>query len=194
MTQDGSGESDARGRDAGRRVLLGHILGAHGIRGAVLVRSYTAEPEAIADYGPLEDDARGARFELAVEGATAKGLICRVRGIGDRTQAEALKGIGLHVARDRLPPAEDGEYYHADLIGLAAVTDAGAPLGTVASVSNFGAGDILEVRREGEARTVLYPMTEAVVRRVDVAGGVIVLSPPDEVDAGDQDAAQSDDA
>ena len=186
MTRDSGGSQ--------RRVLLGHIVGAHGVRGAVLVRSYTAEPEAIAGYGPLEDEAGAARFTLAVEGATAKGLICRVAGVADRTQAEALKGVALYVPRGRLPPPDEGEYYHADLIGLAAVTEAGAPLGRVVSVANYGAGDILEVRAEGESRTVLYPMTEAVVRRVDVAGDVIVLAPPDEVEAGDKDADAGDEA
>ena len=191
MTQSRTDE-----KNSGQRVLLGHIAGAHGIRGAVLVRSYTAEPEAIGDYGPLENEDGTAHFTLSVEGATAKGLICRVDGVQDRTQAEKLKNVALYVARDRLPPPEEGEYYHADLIGLAAVTEAGDALGTVIAVPNYGAGDILEVRTEGVARTALYPMTEAVVRRVDVAGGVIVLSPPEEVDAGDQDAAagQDDDA
>lgn len=178
------------GEGSGRRVLLGHITGAHGIRGAVLVRSHTAEPEAIADYGPLDGEAGDARYVLTVEGATAKGLICRVEGVADRTAAERLKGVALYVARDRLPPAEEGEYYHADLVGLVATTDAGAQLGTVIAVANYGAGDILEVRAAGESRTALYPMTEAVVRRVDVAAGVVVLAPPDEVDAGDAAAAE----
>lgn len=183
MTQDSSSK---------RRVLLGHIAGAHGIRGAVLVRSYTAEPEAIAGYGPLESEAGGAFFTLIVEGATAKGLICRIEGVSDRTQAETLKGVALYVDRDRLPPADEGEYYHADLIGLRAVTEAGAPLGTVVAVLNYGAGDIMEVRPDGASRTALYLMTEDIVRRIDLAGGVIVLAPPDEVDAGDEGAAEPD--
>lgn len=190
MTQDGG----SVGGGSQQRVLLGHVLGAHGIRGAVLVRSYTAEPEAIAAYGPLEDEAGRARYVLTVEGATAKGLICRVEGVADRTQAEKLKGAALYVVRDRLPPPDDHEYYHVDLIGLDAVTEEGAALGTVVAVLNYGAGDILEVRAAGEKRTALYPMTEAVVRRVDIAGGVIVLAPPEEVDAGDEAAdAEGDD-
>ncbi|MGE0025298.1 MAG: ribosome maturation factor RimM [Hyphomicrobium sp.] len=178
---------------AGRRVLLGHIIGAHGIRGAVLVRSYTAEPDAIAGYGALERESGGPPVTLVVEGATAKGLICRVEGVNDRDGAEALKGCALYVARDRLPPPEEGEYYHADLVGLSAVTEAGDVLGTVVAVANYGAGDILEVRPEGATRTALYPMIEDVVRAVDLARGVIVLAPPDEVDAGDEGAAEADD-
>lgn len=177
-----------------RRVLLGHIVGAHGVKGAVLVRSYTEDPEAIAGYGALEDEGGGARFELEVEGATGKGLICRVAGVGDRTQAEALKGAALYVERDKLPDPEEGEYYHTDLVGLAAVTEETKPLGRVIGVLNFGAGDILEVRPDGATRTVLYPMMEAVVRRIDFDQGIIVLVPPDEVDAGDRAAAGTDEA
>lgn len=169
-----------------RRVLLGHIVGAHGIRGAVLVRSYAADPQAIAAYGPLETEAGERALTLAVEGATAKGLICRVAGVADRTQAERLKGVALYVARERLPPAAEGEYYHADLVGLDAATEGGAALGRVVAVLNFGAGDILEVRPADARATVLYPMTDAVVRRVDLDAGVIVLAPPEEVEAGDR--------
>lgn len=177
-------------RDSGskRRVLLGHIAAAHGIRGAVLVRTYTGEPGAIAGYGPLESEDGRRTYGLIVDGVTAKGVICRVAGVADRTQAEKLKGVALYVARDRLPPAGEGEYYHADLIGLAAVMETGEPLGTVVAVANYGAGDILEVRPGGAKRTDLYPMIEDVVRSVDVAAGLIVLSPPAEVDAGDAGA------
>ncbi len=179
-------DKTSTGAEGAGRVLLGHIVGAHGIRGAVLVKSYTADPETIGDYGALESEDGRATFEIAVTGATAKGLICQVVGVGDRTQAEGLKGTALYVPRDRLPPAEEGEYYHADLIGLAAVTEAGAVLGEVVAVLNYGAGDILEVRSGQDKRTALYPMIEGVVVRVDVAGGVIVLAPPEEVDAGDE--------
>lgn len=178
--------------DSVRRVLLGHIAGAHGVRGAVIVRSYTADPDAIADYGPLEDEAGTTTFALKVEGVTAKGLICRVDGVQDRTRAETLKGVALYVPRDRLPPAEEGEYYHADLIGLAAVTESGEALGRVAAVANYGAGDILEVKRVGAARTELFPMVESVIVQVDLDGGRVVLRPPEEVDAGDQAAAADD--
>lgn len=170
-------------------MLLGHITGAHGIRGAVLVRSYTAEPEAIAEYGELEDGAGNVLFALSVEGATAKGLICRVPGVDDRTGAERLKGTALFVPRGRLPPPEDGSYYHTDLIGLRAEAQTGAALGEVIAVLNYGAGDILEVRPEGAKRTQLYPMTEAVVLRVDIPGEVVIIAPPDEVDAGEEDTA-----
>lgn len=187
MTQDGG----AGERKSVRRVLLGYVMGAHGIRGAVLVRSHTGDPEAIGDYGPLESEDGNARFVLTVEGGTQKGLICRIDGVKDRTAAEKLKGVSLYVPRDRLPPAEEGEYYYADLVGLAAVTEQGAALGAVVAVLNFGAGDILEVRPEGKSRTELYPMTEQVVLRVDLDGGTIVLSPPEEVNAGDEGAAEA---
>lgn len=177
-----------------RRVLLGHIVGVHGIRGAVIVRSYTGDPEAIADYGTLENEAGDGRFAITVEGATAKGLICRVEGISDRTAAEKLKGTSLYVERDQLPAPEEGEYYFVDLIGLSAVTEAGDGLGTVVAVQNYGAGDILEVRPADSKRTALYPLNDDVVRKVDVAGGVIVLVLPEEIDAGDEGIDQPDEA
>lgn len=175
-----------------QRVLLGHIAGAHGIRGAVLVRSYTEDPAAIAAYGPLEDETGAATYTLTVEGATAKGLICRVAGVDDRNVAERLKGVGLYVPRDRLPPPEEGLHYHVDLIGLEARTHDGAALGRVVAVLNYGAGDILEVKPQGSKRTDLYPMTKAVVRAVDIAGGVVVIDPPGEVEAKDSAADESD--
>jgi len=175
-----------------RRVLLGHIAGAHGIRGVVVVRSYTGEPEAIADYGALENEAGDVRFSLTVEGVTAKGLICRVEGVADRTAAEKLKGTALYVERSKLPPPDEGEYYYVDLIGLRAVSEAGDALGSVIAVQNYGAGDILEIRPDGDKRTLLFSMNDDVVRRVDVAGGVIVIAPPEEVDAGDEGMEEPD--
>lgn len=190
-----TGETEPHGDGSVRRVLLGHIAGAHGIRGAVLVRSYTEDPEAIAAYGPLEDEAGAITYSLTVEGGTAKGLICRVAGVDDRTAAETLKGVGLYVPRDRLPPPEDGLYYHVDLIGLEARTEDGATLGRVVAVLNYGAGDILEVQPQGSKRTDLYPMTKAVVHTVDIAGGAVVIDPPGEVDvegeAGQEDAGDA---
>ena len=123
-----------------RRVLLGHISAAHGLRGEVLVKTYTGEPRDIAAYGPLTDETGAHRLELKVVRVTDKGVIARVAGVGDRTAAERIKGVKLYVGRDRLPVAAEGEYYHADLIGLDAVSEAGERIGHVVAVQNFGAG------------------------------------------------------
>jgi 16S rRNA processing protein RimM len=163
---------------AERRILLGEITGAHGIRGSVFIKSYTAEPADIAAYGPLEDEAGGRPLTIIVERVTAKGVVGRVEGVADRTAAEKLKGCKLYVARARLPLAAAGEYYHTDLVGLAAFDEAGAAIGMVVAVVNYGASDILEVRPAGAKTTELVPFTEAFVRDVDLECGRIVLAMP----------------
>ena len=162
------------------RVIVARIGAAHGIRGEVRVKAFTADPADIASYGPLEA-VDGRRFEVSglrpAAGPVGDMLVVRFKGIADRNAAEALNGLELTIPRDRLPPAGDDEYYHADLIGLAAVTVDGAPLGTVIGVQNYGAGDILEVApRRGE--TLLVPFTRAIVPTVDIAAGTLTVDPP----------------
>lgn len=164
-----------------RLVLMGAILGAHGIKGEVKVKSFTAKPAAIAEYGPLLDPKRKRRLELSIAGTgdAAKAiLIARIAGIADRNAAEALKGVELFVERERLPaPADPDEYYLADLIGLAAFDGKGGKLGDIVSVDNYGAGDLLLVVPEtGEGFVV--PFAKAFVPVVDVKGGRVVLDLP----------------
>lgn len=161
-----------------RRVLLGEIVGVHGIKGDVLVRAYTATPEGIADYGPLQDEAGKLMLVLRVRRATAKGVVAHVDGIDDRTAAEALKGTKLFVDRTRLPAPAAEEYYHADLVGLDAVTPAGDPVGTVVAVVNYGASDLLEIRTPGRRATELVPFTSVFVPTVDLAAGRLVVDMP----------------
>jgi 16S rRNA processing protein RimM len=161
-----------------RPVLLGRIVAAHGVRGDVLVRSFTAEPAAIAAYGPLHDEARQLRFDLSVVRVTPKGVVAHIAGISDRNAAEALKGVDLYVPRERLPEAEQDVYYHADLIGLSVVDETGAAIGEVVAVADYGAGDLLEIRLEGSRRTELVPFTSAFVPTVDLAGGRLVVTRP----------------
>ena len=139
-----------------RCILLGRIAGAHGIRGEVRITTFTARPEDIGAYGPLGDG--GARtFTIEVVRVTGKGVVARLAGIRDRNAAEALKGAPLYVDHARLPPPAEGEFYHADLIGLAAVDTEGRPVGEVVGVHNHGAGDILEVRLAESGRTESSP-------------------------------------
>ncbi len=165
------------------RILLGRIAGAHGIRGEVLIRTFTEGPEDIAAYGPLDDGA-GRTFKIETVRATPKGVVARIAGIGDRSAAEALKGTELHVDRDRLPAPEEGAFYHADLIGLAAVDPEGRALGEIVGVHNFGAGDLLEVRLADTGKTELVPFTEAFVPEVDLPGHRAVVLLPAEEDEG----------
>jgi 16S rRNA processing protein RimM len=159
------------------RVLLGRVAGAHGIRGEVLIRTFTERPEDIAAYGPL-DDGSGRTFRIEAARVTSKGVVARIAGIADRDAAEALKGAQLYVERDRLPAPDEGRFYHADLIGLAAVDPEGRPLGEIVGVHNYGAGDLLELRLAGSGKTELVPFTEAFVPEIDLAARrVVVLLP-----------------
>mgnify|MGYP000184974677 CR=1 FL=1 len=160
-------------------MLLGRIAGAHGIRGEVLIKSFTAAPEDIGAYGALSTADGSRAFEIASARSTPKGgVVARLKGISDRNAAEALKGTDLYVARDRMPPPSDDEFYYADLVGMTAVTPDGATLGEIVAVQNFGAGDLLEVRLAGKAKTELIPFTDAVVPDVDAAARrvTVVLS------------------
>ncbi len=145
------------------------------------LKSFTQNPLAVADYGPLSA-ADGRTFEIVAARAAAGSsspdmLVVKLRGLTDRNAAEALNGLELSVPQSSLPPAEDGEFYHADLIGLAAVTVTGEPLGTVVAVQNYGAGDLLEIAPPSGS-TILVPFTEAVVPEIDVGGGRLVVDPP----------------
>lgn len=164
------------------RVLLGRIAAAHGIRGEVLIHAYTEPPQNIAAYGPLTDRAGARVFAIECRRVTAKGVVAHLAGIQDRSMAEALKGTELYVARDRLPPAAEGEFYHWDLIGLAAHNAEGRRIGEIVAVQNYGAGDLLEVRLAGTARTQLIPFSEAFVPQVDLTAkrAVIVFPSPQE--------------
>ncbi len=168
------------------RILLGRIAGAHGIRGEVLIKTFTAAPENIGAYGPLSDETGTRTFKLKSARATPKGVVARLQGVDDRNGAEALRGIALYIERDRLPEAAEDEFYHADLVGLAAVSPDGKPVGEIIAVQNYGAGDLLEIRLAGSSKTELVPFTDAAVPQVDVAARrVVVLMPgTDETEEG----------
>jgi 16S rRNA processing protein RimM len=178
------------GAGQGKRILLGRIAGAHGIRGEVLIKTFTERPEDIAAYGPL-DDGFGRSLKVAVVRVTPKGVIARVASAGDRTAAEALKGAALYIDRDRLPAPADGEFYYADLIGLAAVDPEGGMIGEVIAVHNHGAGDILEVRLADTGKTELVAFTDAFVPEVDLAARrAVVRLPESDATGPDSDASE----
>jgi 16S rRNA processing protein RimM len=169
------------------RICVAQVGGAHGLRGEVKLKSFTADPMAIRQYAPLtsEDGARSFEIETLRHG---KGhLIARFRGVDDRAAAAQLARVRLFVPRERLPPPAADEFYHIDLIGLAAVTADGAEVGTVAAIHDFGAGDILELRPRAGGSTIMVPFTAAYVPEVDLGRGRIVVSPPQEMPTGPQD-------
>ena len=179
-----------------RLILLGQITGAHGIRGDVIVRTYTGEPADIAAYGPLTDKAGGRPLTLHVVRASGKGVVARVKGVSDRNAAEALKGLELYVARAKLPKADEAEYYHADLIGLAAVTPEGQDLGRIIAVQNYGAGDLLEIKMTASGDTDFIPFTNACVPDVDLAAGRVTVVMPEvvgEAETTEDDSSESED-
>ena len=161
------------------RICVGSIAGAFGVRGEVRLKSHCAEPTAIADYGPLYTQDGTRSFKVTLTRPVAGGLGARLSGVETKEDADALRGVELFVDRDRLPNLPDDEFYHTDLIGLEVRDTGGVLLGRVASVVNYGAGDILEVTDEGRRGPLLLPFTRAVVPTVDLAAGRIVADPPE---------------
>lgn len=160
------------------RICVARIGAAHGLRGEVRLNSFTAEPMAVTRYGVLSNTDGTRAFEIE-SCRPAKGvLIARFKGVADRTAAEALCNVDLYVPRDRLPPPAADEFYHADLIGLAAVGRDGAAIGTIVAVHDFGAGDIVEIAPIAGGPTLMLPFTDAVVPEIDIAAGRVVVLPP----------------
>ena len=165
-------------------ICVARIGAAHGVRGAVKLWTFTQDPLAVTRYGLLTTKDGARQFEVASARQAGDHLVATLKGITSRDEAERLNGLELYVAREKLPATEEDEYYHADLIGLAAVTAAGAPLGRVVAIHNFGAGDIIEIAPPDGA-TLLLPFTNAVVPTVDLAGGRVVIELPEEIEGDD---------
>jgi len=166
-----------------QRVLLGQITTVHGIRGEVVVRSYTANPEDIASYRGLETKDGLPLAKLSVVRVTDRGIIARLQGVTTRNDAESYRGTEIWIDRTRLPAAAENEYYHADLIGLDVVAPDATPIGTVIAVENFGAGDLLEIRLQGSNETEYIPFTDACVPIVDLPARRMTIVRPDMVEA-----------
>lgn len=137
------------------RVTLAAIVGAHGLKGEVRLKLFTDDAEGLKRYASF--DAGGRSLTLMAIRSAGPGAIARFKEVPDRTAAEALRGTALTVPREALPPLEDGEYYHADLVDLPVVTAQGDSVGTVLAVENFGAGDVLDIRRP-DSKTFMAPM------------------------------------
>jgi 16S rRNA processing protein RimM len=140
------------------------------------LRSFTAEPEAIAAYGTLQiEDGRAITIESLR--AAKDHFVATLSGIHDRDAAAQLANQKLYVPRERLPQlADPEEFYHSDLIGLAVIDSDGRRLGKIVAIHNFGAGDLLELRLDASSKTELLAFNDANVPRVDVAGGRLVLA------------------
>ena len=171
------------------RVCIAKFGAAHGVRGEIRLWPFTEDPLAVASYGPLETKDGKRLFEVASTRAAKDHLVARIKGVDTRDAAEALNGLELYVARDKLPATDEDEFYHADLIGLAAVTEQGDALGRIVAVHNFGAGDIIEIAPTGSGETKLLPFTNAVVPTVDLVAKRAIIALPDEVEGDEPDNA-----
>jgi 16S rRNA processing protein RimM len=172
------------GGEADSLVLLGKFGRAHGLRGEVRLKSFTADPQAIASYGPLAT-ADGRRFALKnvrpAPGDQPDLLIARVEGVASREAAESLNRVRLFVPREKLPPPEEDEFLLADLVGLPVETADGLPLGTVVAVPNYGGGDLLEIAPTAGGPSALLPFTKAFVPIADLPGRRLVADPPSDL-------------
>ena len=158
------------------KVCIGQIVNVHGIKGAVKIRPYLKNPTDIGRFGQLTDETGHQSFEVSVQSRKGDFVLASLKGITDRTAAERLKGLNLYVSRDQLPAPTDG-YYYCDLIGMT-VLENGKPFGTVQSVQNYGAGDILDVKTL-KGRTFAFDFSKATFPRVDVASREMDIVLPD---------------
>lgn len=160
------------------RVIVGTIGGAFGVHGEVRLKSFCADPTAIADYTPLYTE-DGRRFaQIVLTGQVKNGFTARLDGVITKEDADALRNISLFADRAIMPTLPDDEYYYADLIGMTVLDTGGATLGTVRNVMDHGAGDLLEIAVPTQTETVLLPFTQAAVPTVDMASGRIIANPP----------------
>ena len=158
-----------------KQILLGRILGPHGLKGEVKIKSFTTDPLDVASYGPvLTPD--GRRFTLTNARMQGDVVIAAIKGVTDRTLAESLKGIELNIDRDEMPETDDGEFYEADLVGLGVFDEGGDQVGEALGFQNFGAGELLEIKRAGNGGTAFVPFAASMVPTIDIEGGRIVLS------------------
>ena len=160
------------------RVLLGVVAAPHGVRGLVRIKSYTEDPMAVGIYGPLSDESGRKEYRVEALSAARGAVLARIDGVADRTAAEALRGLRLYIERSALPVAGDGEWYEADLVGLAAVGRDGRDWGKVVAFHDFGAGLTMEVSGGASSDSVMLPFTDEVVPEIDIEGGKVVIDPP----------------
>ncbi|MBT8412286.1 MAG: ribosome maturation factor RimM [Octadecabacter sp.] len=160
------------------RIIVGSLAGAFGVTGDVRIKSFCADPEAIADYTPLTRSDGQTVTTIVIKGQTKGALIARVDGIATKEQADAARGVDLFAPRDQLPSLPDDEFYHADLMGLQAFDTGGTLLGTVKAVQTNGSDDLLEIAGPALKDSVLVPFTKAIVPMVDLSAGRLVIDPP----------------
>jgi 16S rRNA processing protein RimM len=161
-----------------RKICVGQFTGAHGVRGLVKLRSFTAEPESIFDYAPLSSQDGKRVFKIALKSSAKDHFIITVDGIANKEEADALRGDKVFISRDALPKTRKGEYYEGDLLGLAALDAEGKDYGTVMGIHDHGAGVFLEI---GTSRkdSFMLPFKDAFVPEVDLKTAKLVIAVPE---------------
>lgn len=159
---------------AEEKICLGAIVGVHGIRGEVKVKTFTEDERNLTKYGRLLNEAGTREFDLKIVGHSKELLRVKVKGVDDRNLAETLIGTGLYIERSRLPEPEEDEFYHADLIGLEARSKGGEILGEVNALYNFGAGDLIELKM-ADGHFEMLPFTMEYVPDIDIKNGFIIV-------------------
>ncbi|SPH19969.1 Ribosome maturation factor RimM [Ascidiaceihabitans donghaensis] len=162
-------------------ICVGAVSGSYGVQGEVRIKSFCATPEDIETYSPLTCEHGVDVFHLSLIRPIKNGFVARLVEVKTKEQGDALKGTQLFARRAQLPSLPDDEYYHSDLVGLTVSDTGGTLIGTVKSVQNHGATDLLEIQSPGSSATILLPFTLAAVPTVDLDAGRIVADPPDGV-------------
>ena len=154
-----------------RRIALAAVAGAHGIKGEVRLKLFSESVDSLAAHEKLYVGGAERRLVFVRDGG--KTAVARFEGISDRSAAEGLRGWLVEIDRSALPPLEEGEFYHADVIGLPAFDGDGNQIGTVAAVENFGAGDLLEIQT-ADGKTSLIPFKTGIA---ELAEGRVIIDP-----------------
>ncbi len=174
---------------ASKRIVLGVITNAHGIKGDVTIKPFGEDPNSLMDYGPLTDKSGKQTFTILSLRHSKKDLyVARIKELTDRNMAESVKSTDLYIELSKLPEPEEDEFYYHDLLGLEAKLTSGEVYGTVKAVENFGAGDILEILPQNGQKTVYFSFTKEIVPVVNVKEGFITIEPPTEDDVTEEAA------
>ena len=160
------------------KICIAQIGAAHGVRGEVRVKLFSDDPASLTQYGPLETAEGDRRFQILSARLSKTVFVCRIKGLNDRNEAEALNGVRLYVDRDQLPELEEEEYYHSDLIGLEARLEDGTLLGSIVAIHDFGAGDLLDIV-PSRGKGLYVPFTLAAVPHVSLDEGYVTVIPPE---------------
>ena len=160
-------------------IIIGVLVGAFGVKGEVRLKSFTSDPEAIADYSPLFTEDGSRSFEVRLTGQLKNAFSAKLSGVHTKEQADGLRGLQLFVPRGKFPKLPDDEFYYADLVGLSVFNAGGAELGQIKAVQNHGATDLLEIFTRETDQSVLLPFTQINVPTVDISSGKIIIDPPE---------------